>query len=211
MEQRLYEAVEGGKVEKVRKILQENPEINVNWRGVNRRTALHVACNNGNDKITSLLLAHPDIDVNQKSNGGWTPFIWVCFQGRTSCARLLLKDARVEVNEPEDDGHTPLWHAARWGRLEVIKLWIASGREMDLGQPGDEKTDAIGEAKKLEPHYTRDLKKNTAESVTLLERFKANPEQTRAEVAEDEKKVEDTGGPSNGLRRSARIGAQGGK
>ena len=55
------------------------------------------------------------------------------------------------------------------GRLDGIKWWIASGREMDLGTPGVNTTDAIGAAKK------RDRK----EVVTLLERFKENPVETK--------------------------------
>ena len=47
---------------------------------------------------------------------------------------------------------------------------ISPGREMDLGKPGDvDKTDAIGGAKES----------NKTEVVTLLERFKENPEETR--------------------------------
>ena len=50
--------------------------------------------------------------------------------------------------------------------LDTIKWWIASGREMDLGKPGDvDKTDAIGVAK----NHGR------TEAVTLLERFQENP------------------------------------
>ena len=61
----------------------------------------------------------------------------------------MLKDSRVKVNEPDNDGSTPLWCAAYYGHLDIIKWWIASGREMDLGKPGDvDKTDAIGVAKK---------------------------------------------------------------
>ena len=96
-----------------------------------------------------------------------------CIKGSTSCARLLLKDRRALVNEPEDNGHTPLWSAAYWGYLDVIKWWIASGREMDLGKPGDVgKTNAIGEAK---DH-------GKTEVVTLLERFKSDAAKTRHHV-----------------------------
>ena len=56
----------------------------------------------------------------------------------------MLKDSRVKVNEPDIDGFTPLWRAAYWGHLDVIKWWIAFGREVDLGKSGDFKTDAIG-------------------------------------------------------------------
>jgi len=85
----------------------------------------------------------------------------------------MLKDSRVKVNEPSNDGWTPLWRAAAHGHLDIIRWWIASGREMNLGKPGDvEKTDAIGGAKKW-------FKK---EVVTLLERFKSDAAKTRSEV-----------------------------
>ena len=59
----------------------------------------------------------------------------------------MLKDSRVKVNEPNKSGCTPLWRAANYGFLDIIKWWIASGREMDLGKPEDiGKRDAIGVA-----------------------------------------------------------------
>ena len=82
----------------------------------------------------------------------------------------MLKDSRVKVNEPGYDGETPLWYAARYGLLDVIKWWIASGREMDLGTPGDvDKTDAIRVAKK----------EKETEIATLLEIFKSDAAHTR--------------------------------
>jgi len=86
----------------------------------------------------------------------------------------MLKDSRVKVNEPNNARCTPLWRAASHGHFDVVKWWIASGREMDLGKPGDvEKTDAIGVAKK---RCKRDV-------VALLERFKENPVETRDTVS----------------------------
>ena len=85
----------------------------------------------------------------------------------------MLKDSRVKLNEPNDYGDTPLWRAARHGHLDVIKWWIASGREMDLGTPGDiYHTDAIGGAKKT----------GETEVATLLERFKSDGTKTRQAV-----------------------------
>ena len=43
----------------------------------------------------------------------------------------------MKVNEPANDGYTPLWNTAYNGHFNVIKWWIASGREIDLGKPGD--------------------------------------------------------------------------
>ena len=85
----------------------------------------------------------------------------------------MMKDSRVKVNAPDNEGHTPLWCAAVCGYLDITKWWIASGREMNLGTPGEvDKTDAIGGAKKW----------GRTEVVTLLERFKSDAAQTRHAV-----------------------------
>jgi len=126
--------------------------------------------------VIPLFLAHPDIDVNLKSNIGGTPFTTACHKGHTSYVRLLLKDSRVKVNERDRDGYTPLFWAAYNGHLEIIKWWITSGREMDLGKPGDvDKTDAIGAAKR----------EKKTETVTLLERFEKVSTKTRSEVRKE--------------------------
>lgn len=135
MEQKLYDAVDDGKEEEVRIILRENRNIDVNWgnQEMRQQTVLFVSSLLGHDKIVPMLLAHPDIDVNQKSFSRSTPFLVACVGGSAACVRLLLKDPRVKINEPSNSGYTPLWWAAHWGHLGVIKLWIASGREADLG------------------------------------------------------------------------------
>jgi len=132
---------------------------------------LHYACDGDSSfPVIPLLLAHPDINVNVKNKYGETPFYYTCLNGRPSCVREILKDSRVKVNEPASNGNAPLFWAAACGYLDVIKWWIVSGREMDLGTPGDVyKMDVIGEAKM----YGR------TEVVSLLERFKSDASKTR--------------------------------
>ena len=139
-------------------------------------TLLHEACySDSRSAVIPILLAHPDIDVNVKDRDGATPFFWACY-GHTSCVREMLKDSRVKVSEPNRFGTTPLGYAAYGGRLDIIKWWIASGREMDLGKPGDvDKTDAIGGAKK----------NGKTEVVALLKRFKSDAAKTRSEVRKE--------------------------
>jgi len=163
-----------GNVEEVEEILRNNPNLDVNWsdENENRSTALDIACDRGHDSIVSILLTHPGIDVNLKENGGWTPFNSACINGSTSCVRLLLKDCRVMVNEPTYDGSTPLYGACFMGHHDIIRWWITSEREMDLGEPGQWQSDTIGVAKKY----------GKTEVVALLERFKENPERTRYQV-----------------------------
>jgi len=133
-------------------------------------TLLHYACcEDSRSPVIPLLLAHPGIDVNVKDTFGDTPFLYAC-SGSPSCVLEMLKDSRVKVNERDNRGPTPLWWAAGYGHLDIIKWWIASGREMNLGEPGDvDKTDAIAVAKR----------RGKTEVVNLLERFKENPEETR--------------------------------
>jgi len=138
MEKTFYSAAEGGKVEEVKDILRKNPSLNVNWKTEGRYgyTALFAACWKGRDSVVSILLAHPDIDPNLKDENGNTPFMIASWNGNPSCVRLLLQDQLVMVNQPSDYGETPLWWAAHQGHQDVIKWWIASGREINLGKPG---------------------------------------------------------------------------
>ena len=142
-------AVERGDAQELAALMQQDPGFKVNMRlDQYGQTLLHYSCHDSNrSPVIPLLLAHPDIDVNLKDVDGWTPFSYACFE-RLSCVRELLKDSRVNVNEPDDLGQTPLHRTARYGSLDVIQWWIASGREMDLGRPGETgTTDAIGVAR----------------------------------------------------------------
>jgi len=170
MEEVFYQAARGGEVEAVKDILRKNPNLDVNWKNEDDGcTALIVACENDHDSIVSILLAHPDIGVNQMDYRRWSPFNAACITGNTSCVRLLLKDSRVLVNEPTAHGATSLYWAAFNDHLDIIKWWIASGREMDLGTPGQWQSDAIGVAKE----------RRQTEVVALLERFQGDATQTR--------------------------------
>jgi len=143
----LREAVSNGDELEVRKALRQwYPFLDVNWN--ERGTVLHLACLCGYDTIISMLLAHPFIDVNAKDDDGDTPFKTACSQGKVSCVRLLLNDARVRVNEPDNKygGSPPLSAAAQRGHLDAIKLWIASGRPLDLGKGGGIFADALNTA-----------------------------------------------------------------
>jgi len=185
MEPRFWDAVNDGNVEEVREILENHPNVDVNWKNedwIGHLAAMHRACRYGHDSIVAILLAHPGIKVNVKDSYGHTPFMIACLNDHTSCARLMLEDQRAAINEPSNNGYTPLRDAAHAGNLEIIKWWVASGREMDLGEPGDSKTDAIGEARKNLPWRSGMEKDRKTAVVTLLERFKENPEETRPSV-----------------------------
>ena len=171
----LLKAAETGHVEEMKAILRDNPSVDVNKAGFISKTSLFMACWNDHDAIVAMLLAHPDISVNLLRNDGLLPFHAVCYNGRTSSARLLLGDSRTKLNSRTMMGATPLREAAFYGYSDIIRWWIASGREMDLGEDGNFESDAIRTA----------WKRGKTEAATLLERFKGNPEKTRREVMEE--------------------------
>ena len=174
-------AVLSGDAKMLAELMRQDAGVNVNQQDEDGWTLLHRACSEDRrSAVIPLLLAHPDIDVNVKDKNGNTPFYMACLNGSTSCVRELLLDSRVKVNESSSDGETPLFWAARYGFLDIIKWWIASGREMDLGKPGDvHRTDAIGAAKKAKIYRIETERKRQTEVVTLLERFKSDAAQTR--------------------------------
>jgi len=113
----------------------------------------------------------PGFKVNMDQDGyGYTLLHFACSYGNDAVIPLLLAHPRVKVSEVDKRGNIPFWYAAHSGHLDVIRWWIASGREVDLGTPGNvDLTDAIGGAKK----------NGKTEVVTLLERFKSDAAQTR--------------------------------
>jgi len=204
MELQLWKSCQTGSVVTARQLLRTHPGINVNWQNfadedLSSSFPLLVACQEDHPGIVSLLLAHPAIEVNKQDGYNFTPFVMACLSGSTSCVKLLLQDSRVNLNLPGVDGFTALWQAAANAHVDVVKWWIASGREMDLGQPGVWTIDAIGVAKRNpnsaneqeqeqeeqeeeEEEEEEEERARSAEMISFLERFRDNPDDTRWQV-----------------------------
>ena len=168
-------AAKDGRESEVRRILEENKEVRIDWTDFHGWTVLHHACLHDHDQTVSLLLAHPDIEISKKTNGGSTPFFLACSHGALKGVRLLLKEDDVFFNDPRNDGRTPLWRAAFFGHHEVIRWWIASGRAIHPGRSPILSNNALGIAR---------MRGNT-EVVSLLERFRANQTQTRHDIRKE--------------------------
>lgn len=190
MEQRLWTLVDSHHLQEASDLLSNlsnpsNPSsnFNVNWRGPHGWTLLHLTCDRGMSFLVSQLLDVPGVDVNTPNGHGDSPLDLACYWGRTACVRLLLNHPLLQVKPPGTPGSplgrfTVLFWAAGFGQIDPIKRWIADRvlTTEDLGNSGDERTDAIGEA-------AREGKTAVA---LLLNRFQSDPRltvfQTRAEL-----------------------------
>jgi len=149
----------------------DDPTFDVNWKDEGffseKYTALHCATHKGCVAIVNLLLYHPTLNVNMTRKGVRTAFLSACYWGATDCARALLRHPKLDVNIQNHDGYSPIWCVAKFDRLEILQWWIASGHSLVLT---DEKsgTDMITVAK--------------GPVKELLERYKKNEAQTRADI-----------------------------
>jgi hypothetical protein len=154
-------------------LLLSYPSTDVNSRDNSGWTALMYACYNGSFEIIRRLLAHPNIDVNKGDNGGITPFMYACIGCRKiECIKMLIRDLRINLNKVSTKrGHTALY----WAMIhesEIIKWWIASGREMIM----EGSYDYISFAEKYPENQWK------LELVELLKRHKRDPEGTTHQV-----------------------------
>ena len=176
-ERTLWSAAWDGHASEVSSLLRDHPDINVNLEN-HQWTPLHVASYKGCVEVVKLLLAHPNINVNLKNANGQTPFSLGCVGGHVPIVRLLLKDPRVDITLDDKDGRTPLWWASRNGRHEVVEWLIASGR--DLGDVRNQQGKWMDGQDYTALEIARE--ENKTEVVSLLEKFLANPAQTRHEL-----------------------------
>ena len=176
VEKKLIDAAMCDDLAEVQALLRDHPGLDINWQG-DDNTALHLASYCGFIEIVKVLLAHPAIDVNSRNLYGSTPFLEGCYSGKLPVVRVLLKDPRVDVTLSADNGGTPLWYLSSCGHFDALEWLIASGR--DLGDVKNKKgNDRGNEYTSLE--IARKIQ--SMEVVSLLERFVANPAQTRHEL-----------------------------
>ena len=106
----LNEAARTGNVEKLRILLQQNPD-EVNAHNVYGWAPLHYAAANDQLSCAQELLKY-GANVNTQDKNGWTPLHFAAYYGHnTECIRELLM-AHAEIDARNHSGQTPLHCAA---------------------------------------------------------------------------------------------------
>jgi len=180
IEERITRAARSGNFETVAELLGLFPELDINYRGPDYGwTMLHCACDQGKIGWVQILLAHPRIDVNVKSIlSGRTPLMAACLSDEVFVVKALLADPRVNVGLEDDAGCTPWMRTVANGGLEVMEWLVASGRDLGKLCPEEDWPAALF----MWPRGQGQLKWRPESIAPFLERFGANPTQTRHEV-----------------------------
>lgn len=89
-------------------------------------TALHLACESGNEECISLLLKS-GAPIDALTFDDWaSPLLVACFNGNKSAAKLLIM-ANAELDTPNAEEATALHVACHSGSVECVELLVQAG------------------------------------------------------------------------------------
>ena len=164
--QEIEEAVKGGDLITVKKLLHSNPEL-LHYENANKEALIHLAAGRGHTEIVKLLL-EKGIDINTKTKWGWTPLLYAINFRKVETSKLLLEKGAnpnqnnvwrqtplhfaamtgmvsitkllinkgAEINATTEEGITPLHYAAQRGRNDVVEILIKSGANINVKDVG---------------------------------------------------------------------------
>ena len=129
-EPNVFEAAAFGRVDRLRELLDRDPELARAWSG-DGFTALHLAAFFGQPAAVRLLLER-GADVNAVATseqiGPVQPLHSAAAARQLACARLLIEHG-ADVNARQAGGYTPLHEAAGNGDTELARLLLAAGAD----------------------------------------------------------------------------------
>ncbi|HLH09816.1 MAG TPA: ankyrin repeat domain-containing protein [Terriglobales bacterium] len=126
----IFEASATGRLDRVRHLLSEHPEL-VHAYSCDGWTALHLAAFFKHPTICSLLLDHgADLSARSRNQMANLPLNAAVASGSHEAAALLM-DRGADVNSRGSSGSVPLHSAAANGDLRLIELLLARGADIN--------------------------------------------------------------------------------
>ena len=110
-------------------LLASNADVNA--RGANGATPLHLAAVSGDQSLVQQLLDHK-ADINARQNTGETILHLTACQGNLQMAEFLLAN-KADVNIRDAGGNTPLHCAAIGGHPEMVRVLLAHKADVNAG------------------------------------------------------------------------------
>lgn len=127
----LFEAAALGETERVRQLLEADPQV-LNAYSHDGWTALHLAAFFGHAATAAFLLGQgADLRAVSRNPMGNTPLHAALASRRYEIARQLM-EAGADVNTPDAARWTPLHHASYNGSLEMVALLLERGARAEV-------------------------------------------------------------------------------
>ena len=123
----IIEAVEGGRVNDVRRLLDDGVDLNV--RHGDGASALHWAAHR-DDLDIAVLLIDSGATIDAVNDLGATP-LWLAAVNGSNAMVARLLDAGANPNLALRMGETPLMTAARGGSVKVVELLLSHGADVN--------------------------------------------------------------------------------
>ena len=120
-----------GNIDALRKIISDNPNINLNSRNKSGNTPLHKCCQYGHEVIASELVSR-GVDINVENRDKYTPLHFACMKGHTKTAReLIALGANMNLRGGVWNS-TPLHWACIHNHVDVIKELVSRGADVNV-------------------------------------------------------------------------------
>lgn len=132
MEQQLFEAIKGGRVDEVRQLIEQNPALK-DARDASGASAVLVATYNMKpDVVAALVELGAPIDIFEAS-----------VLGKVDRIREIAEGNPDRVSEHAPDGFTPVALAAFFGQLPAVRALIAAGADVNAAAKNGLKVQAL--------------------------------------------------------------------
>ncbi|XP_006880602.1 PREDICTED: transient receptor potential cation channel subfamily A member 1 [Elephantulus edwardii] len=137
----LHLAVQFGNIEVV-KVLVEHRSTNINLEGENGNTAVVIACSKDNSEALQILFSK-GAKMCIANKCGCFPIHLAAFSGAKRCMELILQvgeengySRQCHINFVNNGKHSPLHMAVQSGDLEMIRICLDNGAQIDLMENG---------------------------------------------------------------------------
>ncbi|TXG39332.1 ankyrin repeat domain-containing protein [Seonamhaeicola maritimus] len=124
----IFDHCRNGNVSEIEKLHNQNPSI-INLKNDYGYTPIMLAAYHGKENVVAFLL-DKDVAINECSDYG-TPLMAAVVKGHFNIAQLLL-EKKANPNISDIKGTTALHYATMFQNLEIIKLLVTAGADVNL-------------------------------------------------------------------------------
>ena len=118
----LYDYAKRGKASKIKKLLKNNPDVDIDKPDKNGRAAVIIAaCNNKHGVIKLLGKMDADLDAASDQDGGYTALCVCTAAGHKKSLQRLI-DGEANVDKGDCNGRPPVHIAVCYGRIKLLKI-----------------------------------------------------------------------------------------